>query len=484
MTVLYRGENSYFLGASACVVDTSREMASNWASEHIFENDALKWVIARYAEADNPNSNGQAWSFEDLRMAQPTLNYGPMNMLHKPDHIVGAFVANEMIYPTGPADDAAGAANPYIETVGAFWKYYFPEELAAVERAYSEGSLFVSMECVAETVTFRDGEGDEATFDYAGPKHPSYGEWNDRGKERWLNNPHFLGGALIIPPVQPGWSGAEVKELSKFVSEHADLASETYDTIVSENPFLDGSTAEQVTLALMKSFQDEGNSIKNVGVPKTDISEGDGPSLISPLGGDMSEKTFTEAELNDAINSAVAPLQAELTELRAQSEASEVEARVEAVKAEFEAKLEGVQRELDEALIKADAAEKELADSISWIQAVVDADAEQAAFDARRAERVEKVRSVANLPDERVEASADRWAAMSDDDFDGLLAEYAEVAASVKKGSEAAGEGTDNAELGDTGFQPSETAAASGSVGDDRRALLALRSQGIDLKRV
>lgn len=92
------------------------------------KNHAIKWVIAKYVEADNPNSNGQSWSLEDLRMAQPSINYAPMNMLHKSNHIVGAYVANEMIYPTvdDDSESAEEAANPYIETVGAFWRYYFP----------------------------------------------------------------------------------------------------------------------------------------------------------------------------------------------------------------------------------------------------------------------------------------------------------------------------------------------------------------------
>lgn len=97
------------------------------------------------------------------------------------------------------------------------------------------------MECVAKLITFESPDGETAEFDYMGPFHESYGAWNEQraGTIRHLNQPHFLGGALIIPPTLPGWNGATVNDLSEFVKSHEDLAADTYASIASERPHLD-----------------------------------------------------------------------------------------------------------------------------------------------------------------------------------------------------------------------------------------------------
>ena len=58
MTILTEGQESFYLTVPAAVLDTSRDMAS-WASKHVVENANYKWILARYVEADNANSNGQ-----------------------------------------------------------------------------------------------------------------------------------------------------------------------------------------------------------------------------------------------------------------------------------------------------------------------------------------------------------------------------------------------------------------------------------------
>lgn len=489
MTLLYRGKNSYFLGASAELVDVSRDTASGWASKHIFQNDAIKWVIAKYVEADNPNSNGQSWSLEDLRMAQPSINYAPMNMLHKSNHIVGAYVANEMIYPTVDDDNesAEEAANPYIETVGAFWRYYFPDELAAIESAYKEGTLYQSMECVAKSITFESPDGETAEFDYMGPFHESYGAWNEKaGTIRHLNQPHFLGGALIIPPTLPGWKGATVKDLSEFVKSHEDLAADTYASIASEQPHLDSKKVEEITLALLNRYsQIDGNSIKDNEMSKLDNTGSKGLPTISPHGGDMSDKTYTEDDLKAAVAEALAPVQAELDQLRLKDKASETDAAIEQVKAEYTSTIEDLQRQLDEEAIKAESARNELANVVSYLEAEVNAEAERAEFEARRAARIEAVNEVAEFPEDRLEASADRWAKMSDEEFASLLEDFAAAAAPSKKGKkmdEQDEKDKDKAGLESTGFKPSETASLSDK--SLRREVLGFRNAGIDPTRI
>lgn len=253
MTVLIEGKKSFYMGASAVIVPDDREIASDWASKHIHPNPAHKWILGRYAESDNANSNKQFWAYEDLQMARPTLDNGPMNMLHRPRNIVGSFVATEMIYPANASEDATESGNPYIEALGVFWKYYFPEEMAVVEMAYNEGSLFYSMECVSESITCAGEDGCGEEFAFAGPTSESYCEHlNHHVSVKQLNKPHFLGGALIIPPERPGWKGADVRELSSLVKAHQVEAEKVFNAVKDDFEHLDEAQWEATMLALIQ----------------------------------------------------------------------------------------------------------------------------------------------------------------------------------------------------------------------------------------
>jgi hypothetical protein len=209
MTILSESKNSFLFTTQARIIESDIDTASEWASKYIVSNPALKWIVGKYVEADNANSNGQYWTLSDLRLNQPTIQHSPMNMSHKANHIVGTFVASELIYPT------IEEQNPYIETVGAFWKFYFPEELSIIEEAYKQGDLFLSMECISDSVTCVGPMGCGQTFDYAGPMSQTYCDHiKERAAFRQLNNPHFLAGALIAPPDRPGWKNASVNEMS------------------------------------------------------------------------------------------------------------------------------------------------------------------------------------------------------------------------------------------------------------------------------
>jgi hypothetical protein len=233
MTILFEGKDRFVFSAAAKILQDDREVAAEWAGKHVRKNPALKWIVGKYVEADRANSNNQFWSFADLRMAQPSVDYAPLNILHRPKHIVGSFVATEMVYP-----NAEGAAeqqgHPYIEALAAFWKLYFPEEFQIVEAAHNAGSLYFSMECVSQSVTCAGESGCGKEFAYAGPKSPSYCEHlNHSVSIKQLNQPHFLAGALIVPPERPGWKGAEVKEISRIVDANADLVEQIYKDLAS-----------------------------------------------------------------------------------------------------------------------------------------------------------------------------------------------------------------------------------------------------------
>lgn len=237
MTILTEGKRSFFITTPAILIDDSKDIASEWASDHIIKNEAIKWIVGKYVEADNANSNGQLWQFNDLLMAQPTISHTPMNIDHHSNEIVGTFVASEMVYPTdGPV------LNPFIEVLGAYWRYYFPETLKKVQAAFESGMLSISMECVGESVTCVGTESAcGETFQYMGPDHDSYcAHMREHSSSRQINNPHFLGGALILPPNRPGWKQARVNEISNLVNE--DEAHEQIKSIAKAFP--DGDHAQ------------------------------------------------------------------------------------------------------------------------------------------------------------------------------------------------------------------------------------------------
>jgi hypothetical protein len=215
MTVLTEGKRSFFINTKAILVDSTKDVASNWASKYIYDNAAIKWVLAKYIEVDQANSNGQMWTLEDVRMKFPTVNNSPMNIDHQQNQIVGTWIGSELLYPL---EEQSNIFNPYVEVLGAYWSAYFPETLRQVEEAFNSGSLYVSMECSAESVTCA-GTSDACgrTFAYDGPFSDTYCEHiKERASYRQLNDPHFLGGALILPPNKPGWKSADVTDISEI----------------------------------------------------------------------------------------------------------------------------------------------------------------------------------------------------------------------------------------------------------------------------
>jgi hypothetical protein len=252
MTVIVERSASYLLADQAFLLEEDRELA--WAEKHVIRNPAYKWVLGKFVQTNQANQNGHVFDLEEMKTAKDSVLYAPMNMLHRPKQIVGTFVANEMIYPTttdaGGVQSAAEVAGmavettPYLEALAAFWRYYFQDEYDMVERAHSTGSLFFSMECVPEQLRCElDGCGRE--FDYKGRQDPSYCDHLNQPRSRKLMiHPHFTAGALIIPPVRPGWRNADVKELSSLLEATDEEREALYDQISTAAPHLDAKACE------------------------------------------------------------------------------------------------------------------------------------------------------------------------------------------------------------------------------------------------
>lgn len=251
---IYEGKHAIYLGASAVIVEEDRELA--WAEKHVVRNPAYKWILGRYVEADRANRNGHIFPLDDLREAQPSIAHSPLNLLHRPHYIVGAFAATEMIYPTGEGESAASALaepedadNPFIEALAAFWRYYFNEDFQLIEKAHGAGKLFLSMEAVPEQLSCTACDG---VFDYEGRDSPTYcAHMRAPRAPKRLVKPHFTGGALIIPPIRPGWARADVKEIGGLLEQRAVQAETLYDEIAADAPHLEPQDWEAQMMAVM-----------------------------------------------------------------------------------------------------------------------------------------------------------------------------------------------------------------------------------------
>lgn len=227
----------------------------HWAGDYVNDNPALRWIVAKYVEGGNPNRNNHFWAPEDLKTSVASVHNTPMNMLHKAHYVVGSFTGAKYMESDHGKALAQEVDNPYIEVVGPFWRYYFPNELATVEAAYKEGKLFVSMECIAETARWHRPDGETQDFPYRGPNHASYGEWGTTENMLQFVRPHFLGGGLIVPPVNPGWGGAIVREIAQIIDDHPEEAATIYEAIAERAPHLAPSDWEEIMLMVMKGHK-------------------------------------------------------------------------------------------------------------------------------------------------------------------------------------------------------------------------------------
>ncbi len=190
-------------------------------------------------------------------------------------------------------------------------------------------------------------------------------------------------------------------------------------------------------------------------------------------------KTYTEDELRGAVqaavNAAVSDMRAELDSLKSEATAAEtaaqVDTRIADAKAPLEAKVIELQTQLDAAVLEA-AAEKARADAGDAEKAAA---VEAATLEARKDERLAKVKEVANFPEEYLTANADRFVAMSDEDFEARIEDYRQIAAKAT--------GTDGLPGKTALIATLDSGAGAGGSGKPTSAvrdLFAMRRAGVD----
>jgi hypothetical protein len=127
--------------------------------------------------------------------------------------------------PGGAGDtDGDAAARTHgtakIEALSGMWSHVFPFEAALVDQADEMGALFYSMECRGTHLHCAGPNGCDKTFDYMKPEDQC-SHLKERSSIRHIMNPTFRGGALIIPPTEPGWAQAHASVVQKAVREEA-----------------------------------------------------------------------------------------------------------------------------------------------------------------------------------------------------------------------------------------------------------------------
>jgi hypothetical protein len=238
------------LGGMLRVLPDDHEIA--WAEKHLRVDPDIAWILGNFVEADAANDNGHIFPLDELKATASTLVHKPLNVLHQGRYVVGSFVANELIEP---ATEAAGdePQQPILEALAAFWRGNFPEEYELVKRAHSEGAAFYSMECIPEEIVCA-AEGCGLRAKYVGRASDTYCAHlaDGRGAKR-LIRPHFNAGAIIIPPVRPGWKRADINQLSQ---KDEQMMESVYAQLEHEMPHLDPKAWEWAMEQVMLEARD------------------------------------------------------------------------------------------------------------------------------------------------------------------------------------------------------------------------------------
>ena len=180
-------------------------------------NPLFLHVNGRFVGAEKANRNGALWTTADLEIGRPTVKHGPLNWLHEERHIIGTLVEDEMF---AGQREAAQIAEPYIGVESVIWKWLYPQEAATVEMAAEQGKAWYSMECISERVHCTDPscQGDYGYFEVLRASEGVCDHVKLKQVARRFENPTFLGGAIIVPPVRPGWADANIEVMREAAS--------------------------------------------------------------------------------------------------------------------------------------------------------------------------------------------------------------------------------------------------------------------------
>lgn len=143
---------------------------------------------------------------------------------------------------------------------------------------------------------------------------------------------------------------------------------------------------------------------------------------------------FTQSDLDAAVAAATGPLQQRLAELEAQAQESEVGKAVTQAVGEKETQIADLQTQLDTATAARTAAETKLAEAEKYWTDAIAAHEEAVVVAARKEQRIGQATELGVFDANYISTNADRFAAMSDEDFAARIEEWKLIAASAKPG--------------------------------------------------
>lgn len=265
--MIYQRENGFYVVGQASLVGGSDDgIVKAWAERHVWRDPDLKWVIGNYIEADRQNSNGHYFPLPDIPAGIETLRGKALNMLHRERYVVGHYVGAQLLDENGvemsaedvvervnnPEDPSTvqGVSRPTVEAVAAFYWNRFPEEYEDIQRAHSMGSLYFSMEAIPKEVSCLTCD---KRAPFVGLSSDTYcSHMNGPVGPKRIHEPRFLGGAIIIPPVKPGWSQAEIKTIARqMMEEDENSIEELYAGFQASSPHLDAETWEALMMQVV-----------------------------------------------------------------------------------------------------------------------------------------------------------------------------------------------------------------------------------------
>jgi len=207
--------------------ESGRTVISAPLREVASKNEGFTYLRGRFVEADRPNGNGAMWTTDDLQMAEASVAGGPLNWLHDESKIIGTLLDAQLVTRQAAA---AGDVGNHIVSNAAVWRFLFPQETSLIERAADQNQLWYSMECVSKSVMCTGDTGCGETFAYSEVmRQNACSHLRERSSIRRFVDPIFLGGAIIVPPVRPGWANADVevvRQAAGLLEQHGDFEDE------------------------------------------------------------------------------------------------------------------------------------------------------------------------------------------------------------------------------------------------------------------
>jgi hypothetical protein len=128
--------------------------------------------------------------------------------------------------------------------LGAIWSHIWPQEANVIQRASENGKLWASMECVSQEVACLACDKTMSYPDYM--KQEARCDHMREGMPRRFVDPTFGGAGIIVPPVRPGWTNAEVRVLMPEAARLAERQAASFGGMTT-------SEAEQVVAQILAS---------------------------------------------------------------------------------------------------------------------------------------------------------------------------------------------------------------------------------------